>query len=199
MITGILYGTFRSTIKTAEVIEAETDSYRIARIVFYQLTKDLSMLTQFVPVAGSASSSSLSTPFGALQLLGENKTRFIDGANYPNDTLSFLSLSAPPVLQGFSVADQAEITYSLSEVFLLRNTKFRDKPVPVKNEVGEFVLGLNLRYYENTKKAWIDEWDSRVTAGMPLAVEVTLILKGDTPLNAKTFKTTVGIPLAGSL
>jgi general secretion pathway protein J len=192
IITGLLYGTFRSTLKTAEAVEKETDSYRMARIVFYQITKDLTMFNQITPAAAGSE-----PVFGATSLLGENKTRFFDGVNYPDDTIVFMSLSAPPVLRGFSVTDQAEISYSISEESLVRNTKFRDKPV--KDEVGEFVLGFNLRYYDNKKKEWLNEWDPRLSTGMPLAMEITLILKGDTPLTAKTFRTTVGIPLADSL
>ncbi len=194
IITGLLYGTFRSTLQTAEAVEKETDSHRMARIVFYQLTKDLTMFNQITPASSAVGSAPV---FGTTVLLGENKTRFIEGVNYPDDTLVFMSLSAPPVLRGFSVMDQAEISYSLSEESLVRNTKFRDKPV--KDEVGEFVLGFNLRYYDNKKKEWLNEWDPRLTTGLPLAMEITLILKGDTPLTAKTFRTTVGIPLAGSL
>ncbi len=192
VITALLYGTFRSTIKTAEAVDKDADAYRVARIVVYQLTKDLSMLHQVALVHGSSFSASSATPFGALQLVGENKSRFIDGANYPDDTISFVSLSSPPVLQGFAVADRAEIAYSLSESSLMRKIKFRNKPV--ENEVGDLVLGLNFRYYDNTKKEWLDEWDPRVTTGIPLAMEVTLTLKGASP-----FRTTVGIPLSGTL
>ena len=198
IITGLLYGTFRSTIQTAEELDRDTDSYRMARIVFYQLTKDISMFNQPVSAPSPAGSGTGSvTAFGALQLVGENRSRFIEGVNYPDDTISFPSLADPPVLQGFSVTDQAEISYSLSGESLFRNVKFRDKPS--KNEVGEFVLGLNVRYYDDAEKKWLDEWDPRLTTGIPLAMEVTLIVKGAPPLKEKTFRTTVGIPLAGSL
>ena len=194
IVTGLLYGTFRSTINTAEAVEKETDTYRIARIVFYQITKDVSMFYQTAPATSVAG---LTPVFGTMQLVGENKTRFIEESNYPDDTLAFMSLSVPPVLQGFSVASQAEISYALTEESLIRNTKFMDKSV--KDEVGESALGLNIRYYDDTKKEWIDDWDPRVTRGIPLAMEITLILKGDSPKQVKTFRTTVGIPLAGSL
>ncbi|MBI3358347.1 MAG: prepilin-type N-terminal cleavage/methylation domain-containing protein [Nitrospirae bacterium] len=193
IVMGLLYGTFRSTIKTAEKIDQDADAHRIARIVFYQLTKDLSMFNQSQGTGSSSTGSA--TPFGALRLIGENRSRFIDGSNYSDDTIAFVSLSAPPVLQGFSELDRAEIHYSLSEESLIREVKLRNKPI--KNEVGESVLGLNFRYFDGKKREWADEWDPSLTNEMPLAMEVTLIVKA--PFKEKTFKTTVGIPLAGSL
>jgi len=196
ILMGILYGTFRATTDTAEHIENNADPYRISRIVFYQITKDLAMFNQETPIAGTTTQSAPSeTSFGSRRLLGENRSRFVEGSNYPDDTIAFLSLSAPPVLRGFSESDRAEIAYSLSDQSLIREAKFRDKSVP--NEVGESVLGFNLRYFNGKKQEWADEWDSRVTDGIPLAMEVTLILKA--PFQEKAFKTTVGIPLAGSL
>ena len=198
ILMGILYGTFRATTDTAEHIENNADPYRISRIVFYQITKDLSMLNQEAPTGTTSQLTQLTaseTSFGSLRLLGENRSRFIEGSNYPDDTIAFLSLSAPPVLRGFSKSDRAEISYSLSDQSLIREAKFRDKSVP--NEVGESVLGFNLRYFNGQKQEWADEWDPRVTNGIPLAMEVTLILKA--PFQEKAFKTTVGIPLAGAL
>lgn len=193
ILIGLLYGTFRATTDTAEDIENNADPYRISRIAFYQITKDLSMFSQkdIAPAAGSPSSLGPETAFGSLRLLGENRSRFIEGSNYPNDTISFLSLAAPPVLRGFSESDRVEITYSLSEESLIRKAKFRDKPV--LNEVGESVLGLNMRYFDRKKQEWVDEWDPRLTDGIPLAMEVTLILKGHSPIKERIFRTTVEI------
>ncbi len=198
ILVGILYGTFRATTETAENIEKDADPHRMARIVFYQLTKDLSMLNQDVTPLGTALPfPGAGTPFGSLRLVGESRSRFIEGANYPDDTIAFRSLSSPPVLQGFSELDRAEISYVLSEESLIREVKFRNRPI--KNEVSETMLGFNLRYYDNKKKEWANEWDPKVTDGIPFAVEVTLILKGSPPFKEKTFRTTIGIPLAGSL
>jgi len=197
ILMGLLYGTFRSTIETAEEVDKDVDRYRMARIVFYQLTKDLSMLNQENQAPGSSTSAEAGTAFGTLRLLGENRSRFIEGSSYPDDTIAFRSLSAPPVLQGFSESDRAEIVYSLSEESLIRDVKYRNKPI--QNEVGESMLGFNIRYYNGKKQEWADEWDPSITDGIPLAMEVTLILKGAPPFKEKTFRTTVGIPLAGSL
>jgi type II secretory pathway component PulJ len=194
ILIGILYATFRSTIKTSEAVDQDADSYRIARIVFYRLAEDLNMFNQ---EAALASSSSITTPFGALRLRGENKSRFISGSNYPDDTIAFRSLSLPPVLQGFAVPDRVEISYSLSEESLIRKAQFRDKQV--NHEVGESVLGLNIRYYDSKKQEWIEEWDSSATEGIPFAMEVTLIVKVAPQFKEKMFRTIVGIPLAGAL
>ena len=199
ILVGLLYGTFRSTVETSEAIDRDADPYRVSRIVFYQLTKDLTMFNQdavatSTPVSTFPGSQPL---FGALQIHGESRSLFIDGANYPNDAIAFVSLARPPVLQGFSVLDRAEISYSISEGSLMRNTRFRNKPV--KNEVGDAVLGINFRYFESQKKEWLDEWDPSATTGIPLAIEVTLILKGHLSVKERTFKTAIGLPSMGIL
>jgi type II secretory pathway component PulJ len=197
IVVGMLYGTFRSTINTSEQIDKESGSFRSARVAFYQMTKDIGMLSQKEPNAQTSSlslSSDTKTPFGAIRLRGADGSRFANGANYPNDSISFASFSAPPLLRGFSESNRVEIAYSISEDVLTRKAQYRNQSV--QNEVSDLVLGINFRYFDKKKLEWRDEWDPRDQPESPMAIEVTLIFKGHSDFSDRKFQTTVGIASA---
>ncbi len=215
IIMTLLYGTFRATIASSEAVEQQAEPYRISRIVFYQLTKDLIMVHQKDPPSDLLG---LEPPFGSLPLKGEDRVRVIDGGVYSDDTIAFTSLSYQPDFAGLPISGTAEISYSLSGESLLRDARFLEKEV--QNEVGESVLGFNLRYFEKEKQEWVDDWiPSRETPTLPSAIEVELVLKESTPSSTRfgfgvptggivapvkailerKFKTIVEIPVAGVL
>ncbi len=194
VLVTLLYGTFRSTTDLSEALDKRADSFRLARVAFYHLTKDLSMIYQKPPnnQAASGASPGLETeslPFGALRLEGTDQDRQIEGGTYPNDTLAFTSFAHQPIRTTLPIFDVAEISYSLSGKALVRSAQFREERVP--NTLGQSVLGLNIRYFDGKEKKWLDEWVPSPTQGLPLAIEVQLTLEGP-PI--RTFETTTQIP-----
>ncbi|MEK7286852.1 MAG: type II secretion system protein GspJ [Nitrospirota bacterium] len=197
LVVGILYSTFRSTIATSEQMDRESDPFRLARVAFYQMTRDISMIHDKVEAKNQNTVFDTGASFGTTLLNGKDSSRFFDGENVPNDSVTFLSFAAPPVLQGFPEWGQAEISYSILENALIRRVRFRDRPD--ENELGEFVVGLNFRYFDVNKEEWRDEWDSKEQQGSPAAIEVTLMIKKHFEGAVRTLQTRIEIPLVKSL
>ncbi|MEK7702906.1 MAG: type II secretion system protein GspJ [Nitrospirota bacterium] len=197
VVVGLLYGTFRSTIETSEQLDQEANPFRLSRLVFYQITRDISMSIH--PKAATASASNLNTDssFALSPLKGENRSHFMNESYYPNDSITFPSLATPPVLQGFSEWRQANISYSLSGSVLTRKVQYVDRAV--ENEVAESVLGLDLRYFDGKKQEWADEWNSEEQKENPQAIEVILILKESDESPERRLQTRVEIPSPKSL
>lgn len=205
VIVSLLYGTFRTTIQSAQDIDKQADAYRISRVVFYQLAKDIRMIYQ-KKTAKVTQQIESDPPFGALSFKAEDDVRLAEGDIYPADTLHFTTLSFQPVSKGIPLSGQAEISYSLSEQVLTRNARFREKSVA--NDLSESVLGLNFRFFDAKKNEWVDEWEPVNT--IPQAIEIELTIKTspslsptqtllDVPLQKRSFKTTVEIPASEAL
>jgi general secretion pathway protein J len=209
VITSLLYGTFRTTVKTTAAIDEEAETYRNARVIFHQLTQDLSMIYQKPQPQGGGLPSTFfgeEPRFGDLRLKGEDKIRLAEANVYPADILSFISFSYQPVRKGVPLSGRAEITYSLSEDLLIRDARFRESNT--QNEVGEGVLGLDFHYFDGKNEKWVDEWLPDSAGQLPRAIEIELILRasssasegdtdrGDPSLYERRFKTTVEIPFS---
>lgn len=192
----LVYGSFNATYRVSEQLEEQADSYRLARLGFYHLAKDLSMIYQTKPPAGQ---TTLQSPPGAsvtksFLFLGEDRTRTIDGTDYPDDSIRFSAVSHGRTLRDVPESDWAIISYGLEEGLLIHEAALANERV-VRNEIGEEVLGINFRYLNRTDKNWVDRWDSEVNKELPLAVEIELILKGRGK-EGHRFKTTVDLPMA---
>jgi len=204
VIVSLLYGTFRTTIQSAQDIDKQAEAYRISRVVFYQLAKDIRMIYQ--KTAKTTQQIESDPPFGALSLKAKDDVRLEEGDIYPADTLHFTTLSFQPVSKGIPLSGQAEISYSLSKQVLTRNARFREKSIT--NDLGESVLGLNFRFFDEKKKEWVDEWEPQET--LPQAIEIELTVKTsssesparallDNPLQKRRFQTTVEIAASEAL
>ncbi len=209
VITSLLYGTFRTTVRTTAAIDEEADTYRNARMIFHQLTQDLSMIYQKPQPQGGGQTNTFfgeEPKFGALLLKGEDKIRLAEADVYPADILSFTSLSYQPVRKGVPLSGRAEITYSLSEDRLIRDARFRERSS--QDEVGEGVLGVDFHYFDGKNEKWVDEWLPDTAGQIPRAIEIELILRAtdstseedmnrnDPSLYERRFKTTVEIPFS---
>ena len=203
VITSLLYGTLRTTIQSAHAIDKQADAYRIARMVFHQLTKDFGMIYQKKIPAGSL--TEFDPPFGLLLFKAGDDVRLAEGDIYPSDTVHFTTLSFQPVSKGIPLSGQSEISYSLSEDVLIRDARFRERRI--KNDLGESILGFNLRFFDGKKKDWVDEWIPEATNELPKAIEIELIIQVshassptvrffETPIEKRQFKTIVEIPVS---
>ncbi|TAK01387.1 MAG: prepilin-type N-terminal cleavage/methylation domain-containing protein [Candidatus Manganitrophaceae bacterium] len=189
----LVYGSFNSTYRASEQLEKEADSYRLARLGFYHLAKDLSMIYQTKPAAGP------SPPVGtaaknAFLFQGEDRSRTIEGTEYPDDSIRFTAVSHGRTLRDAPESDWAMIFYHLEEGLLIHEEALLNERV-IRNEIGEDLLGINFRYLDKADRSWVNQWDSEVRKELPLAVEIELILKGRGK-EGRRFKTTVELPMA---
>jgi len=202
VIVSLLYGTFRTTIQSAQDIDKQAEAYRISRVVFYQLAKDIRMIYQKTAKQQIESDP----PFGALSFKAKDDVQLEEGDIYPADTLYFTTLSFQPVSKGIPLSGQAEVSYSLSKQVLTRNARFREKGIT--NDLAESVLGLNFRFFDEKKKEWVDEWEPQ--EALPQAIEIELTVKAsesesparallDNPLQKRSFQTTVEITASEAL
>ncbi len=191
----LVYGSFDATYRVSEQLEDQADSYRLARLGFYHLAKDLSMIyqTKPAPVTGQPPPSATAVT-KAFFFSGEDRTRMIDGTDYPDDSIRFSSVSHGRTLRDAPESDWAMISYGLEEGLLIHEAALANERV-IRNEIGEEVLGINFRYLNRTDKNWVDRWDSEMNKELPLAVEIELILRGNGAAGRR-FKTTVELPMA---
>lgn len=192
----LVYGSFNATYRVSEQLEEQADSYRLARLGFYHLAKDLSMIYQTKPSPGQPGSPS---PSGmpvtkSFLFLGKDRTRTIEGKDYPDDSIRFSAVSHGRTLRDVPESDWAMISYGLEEGLLIHEAALANERV-IRNEIGEEVLGINFRYLNRADRNWVDRWDSEINKELPLAVEIELILKGR-GAEGRRFKTTVDLPMA---
>lgn len=188
----LVYGSFNATYRVSEQLEEEADSYRLARLGFYHLAKDLSMIYQTKPVAGQPASATEARK--SFIFTGEDRSRMIDGTDYPDDAIRFTAVSHGRTLRDAPESDWAMISYGLEEGLLIHEAALANERV-IRNEIGEEVLGINFRYLDRADRNWVDQWDSEIKKELPLAVEIELILKGR-GAKGRRFKTTVDLPMA---
>jgi XTP/dITP diphosphohydrolase len=176
-----VYGAFNATTESAARVEEKAEEDRIARWGFHHILRDFSMAYLPNPVHGQ--------PRTAFE--GEDRTHFVDGRDYPNDTVRFATLSSRPSRADAAESDQIEVAYLLEEGGLIRRETLSNGGV-TSDAIGEGVLGINLRYLQ--EKTWLEEWKATGEA-LPKAVEVELLLRTETD-EPRRFKTVVSLPRA---
>jgi general secretion pathway protein J len=192
----LIYGTLNATYQTAERMEAEADDYRLARLGFYHLALDLSMVHKLQALPVSAGAAATAGPPSLFK--GEDRTRSEGGEDFPNDSIQFASVSHGRTLRDAPESDWAVISYYLQDDILIHETTLSNGKV-TQDEIGEHLQGVNFRYLRPVDKQWVDRWDAQENNNRPpLAVEVELVLK-KVGKETRRFKTWVEIPLGGRL
>ncbi len=187
MIVSLIYGSFARTAESKELIEKGNDIYHEMRWALDKMEADLS-------------TAYLTTNENSYTIFyGVNR----DSAGRPVDELHFTSFNHLKFNPEARESDQCEISY-----FVMENpengvlTLYRREdatPDEDNTDGGEFydlaegIIMFNLRYFDGVD--WLDEWDSRdyssdevvdteveqneeMVNAMPMAVEVTIIMKG---------------------
>lgn len=191
----LIYGSFNATYRASEQLEKEADTYRLARLAFYYLSKDLSMIYQAKPTGAPVPAPPQGSATAASLFRGEDRTRTVDGTDYPDDSIVFTAVSHGRTMRDAPESDWARVAYHLQEGLLIHEEALANERV-VRNEIGDSVLGFNVRYLDPADRSWATQWDAELKKGLPAAVEIELILKGPNK-EGRRFKTTIEIPLGG--
>jgi len=186
----LIYGTLNATYRTSEQMEAEADDYRLARLGFYHLALDLSMVHS-LPAVGSGGAGSAPSLFR-----GEDRLRSEGGTEYPNDLIQFITVSHGRTMRDAPESDSALISYYLQDDTLIHEATLSNGKV-TQSEIGERLQGVNFRYLRPADRQWVDRWDAKENKNAPpMAVEVELVVR-KSGREARRFKTWVEIPLGG--
>jgi len=187
MIVSLIYGSFARTAESKELIEKGNDIYHEMRWALDKMEADLS--TAYLTTGDNSYTI----------FYGVNR----DSGGRPVDELHFTSFNHLKFNPEARESDQSEVSY-----FVMENpengvlTLYRREdatPDEENTDGGEFydlaegIILFNLRYFDGVD--WLDEWDSRdyssdevvdteveqneeMVNAMPMAVEVTIIMKG---------------------
>ncbi|MFQ5580286.1 MAG: type II secretion system protein J [Nitrospiria bacterium] len=189
----LVYGTFSATYQASEHMESEADDYRLARLGFFHLAKDLSMFHIVGTPAASGGPERVPMIF-----IGEDRVRLEEGDDFPNDLLQFTSVSHGRTMRDAPESDQVKVSYYLEGKRLVQEAVLSNGKVIIQ-EIGEPLTGLNFRYLDPEGPAWIEKWDAQEKKNRPpLAIEVEFFLKKEKG-EARRFKTWIDLPVGTRL
>ena len=185
IIFSMVYWTFDKTYDVIEGVQMETDRFRSARLSLNKMSEEIS-------------SAYWREEYKDSLFIGED----IEENGHPRDSLRFMSASNYGSSAGGNESDMNIISYYLekeeegetyklmhSEIRYIFSAKDEDREA---YELGESLIGLNLRYFNGTD--WVDSWNSDELKAVPLTVEIKIIIK-DAGGAEKSFTTLKEIPV----
>lgn len=181
VLLALLYKTFAATIRTTEIVDEETDIFRMAQIGLSIMGDEI----RSAYWAGNLSSTAFSGTKETLRFTSLSRHRYGERSEGSDLAGLFYYLESHPSETGgllrVSLMHEEETNpLSLTSDSLLRS------------ELGEGVEKFELSYFG--KRVWNDSWDASGEKGLPEAVEIRLSYKGR---NGKVypFQTRVAIPM----
>lgn len=211
LMAGILYSSVTGIMRSQEAVEDQRATTKVAQSIFTRLITEFSSIT-----AGSKLSDSkdCSNP---CPIEGKNKGT---GRN-AGDQIRFISLNASqPIAGAIGNNGQVEVTYKLkkntSKNPFFDEEQDKNLKVLIREEVpagiddkkilkekrittalAYNISSLNFRYFKNTiiNQSWEDKWDKNRNSQPPIAIEITLGVKGENG-RKEVFRTAVHIPSA---
>jgi general secretion pathway protein J len=187
LVLAALYGVFSRTLTSKRLAEERAVRARTARIALLRIGEDLQ--SAFPP--------------------GSNTARFVSRAHrataFPEDTISFVSLTRVTLTSNNPEGDLCEIGYAVEPDPLVPTQRQLIRRVssalaPDRNRADETVplllqvRGLRFRFFDG--RSWQEEWGQEKTQNtLPQAVEVVLYLPGSREEVAQ-FSTVIDLPLA---
>lgn len=156
------------------------------------------------------SSAYLSLHIPANQTLVTGRTAFVGRSSLPFDRIDFTAFAHKRTDRDAKESDQAEVGYFVAadpevegKMDLVRREQTPIDIDPLRggvvNVVAEDVEEFDVRYLEPKTGQWIESWDSQQVTGqpnrLPLAVKVTLTLKGVGTGAPYSYTTKVFLPM----
>lgn len=191
LIFTVIYGVFNTVYQGNEQMEVDADRYRLARLGFYHLAQDLSMVYVSPPP------SNIAAGVGGDRLVfkGLDSEQLNGNTTFENDSLEFSTVSHQNIGLDVPESDRKTVRYSLQDGYLIQEARLSNGRA-VTNELGGPIEGLSFRYLEKQGEDWLDTWDAaEKNQRAPVAVEIEFILKNQDH-EARRFKTWVDIPMA---
>lgn len=187
LVLAALYGVFSQTFKSKQLAEDRAERARTARIALLRLGEDLQ--------------SALPPSTGAARFTSETRL----AQDFPDDTLSFVTLTRATLTNRAAEGDLSEVGYALEldpvnpvHKQLVRRVRFA--LAPAGNSADErapllfLVQGLQFRFFDG--RGWRKEWRPEATQGqLPQAVEATLYM-ADSRGEVARFSMVIDLPLA---
>lgn len=181
-IFAMIYMSFAATIETKVSVEHGNELYGMARLAMDRMTRELSMAYLRPRKRDDETNFTI--------FLGEDR----ESEGYPMDTLTYTSVSHIRFgAETVKECDQNELAYypiennQTNERILMyrEDTTIDEENLEggVHYELCLYLYGINFRYFDEETTEWVDQWDSQERedeqAGLPRAVEITLILRGE--------------------
>jgi general secretion pathway protein J len=170
---GLIYGSFGPFLRSKEVVEAEGEHYRVIQGALSRMSREVSM-------------AFVSNDF--------DRTRYRDAHDQPTfftgdrDKLSFTSFAHQRRVTDAKESDQAIFEYKMgrpqdehlnNEVLMRREKAVLDEEFErggSEDVLCDDVKKVKFQYYDDTKKEWVDEWDTRRDRKvLPERVKITLV------------------------
>ncbi|MBI5526521.1 MAG: hypothetical protein HY897_09310 [Deltaproteobacteria bacterium] len=177
LITMLIYGSISRSLEARELAERIENRYANARVSMSRMAREISMAYLSVHVSQDK----------------RTQTLFKGKSESPIDRLLFSSMAHMRLARNSHESDLAYVTYfgETSKDYsgrynLMRREKpmrpsLDDKPEDEKGGVAdvlaEDVVGLDLTYWDDQQREWLDEWDTTgVEKGnrLPRLVKITL-------------------------
>lgn len=185
IIFSMVYWTFDKTYDVIERVQMETDRFRSVRLSVNKMSEEISSVYWREEYKDSL-------------FIGED----IEENGHPRDSLRFMSASNYGSSAGGNESDMNIISYYLEkeeegETYKLMHSEIRNifsasEEDREAYELGESLIGLDLRYFNGTD--WVDSWNSDELKAVPLTVEIKIIIK-DAGGAEKPFTTLKEIPV----
>jgi general secretion pathway protein J len=157
LMGGLVWGSFSSGFKAREMIESEAGIYRELRTGMSRMTREISM-------------AFLSENYDTTRFRGNNdRPTFFTGES---EKLSFSMLGHQRLARDAKESDQSIISYKVGHdpdqhglTSLLRCEKAVIDDEPDRCERWETLVSdvrrIEFRYWDNKKKDWVSDWDTR--------------------------------------
>jgi general secretion pathway protein J len=183
VLLSLLYQTFGATIRATEIVDEETDVYRMAQIGLSIIADEIRSAYW---VKDKAATTFFSGSKDALRFTSLSRHRYGEGMEGPelailNYYLQSQSGELGEPLQVTLMHEEETNSLSLSSNSLQRS------------ELGEGVETFELSYFGD--RTWNDSWDAEGQKTLPEAVEIRLSFKGRNG-RIHPFRTRIAIPVA---
>lgn len=211
LMASVLYSSITGILLSREAIEDQRATTKVAQTIFTRL------ITEFSSIKANSKLTETKDCFSPCPIEGKNKG---NGDN-ASDQIRFVSLNAAQAVAG-AVGNYGEVEVSYKLKKNNRKNPFFEEDqddnlkVLIREEIpagiddpkilkakrittplAYNVTSLNFRYFKTTilKQSWEDKWDRTRNSLPPVAIEITIGVKGGNG-REEVFRTAVHIPSA---